>query len=67
MDGLLLEQPKVTQAVKQFPSFYETQKFITVFTLDWSLYYPAEFSSHHPIIFQIHVNIILSLMPRPSV
>jgi hypothetical protein len=32
MDGLLLEKPTVTQVVKQFPSFYETQKFITVHT-----------------------------------
>jgi hypothetical protein len=35
----LLEKPPVAQLLKNFPTFYGTQRFITVFTkaLHWSL------------------------------
>jgi len=39
--GILLEKLKVSRLVMKFPSYYETQKFMTVFTKakHWSTLY----------------------------
>jgi hypothetical protein len=39
MEGALLEKPPIVQLLKNFPAFYGTWRFITVFTraLHWSL------------------------------
>jgi hypothetical protein len=43
----LLEKPPILRSLKKFPAFYETQKFITVFTraLHWSLFWARSIQS----------------------
>jgi hypothetical protein len=52
MELALLEKPPVVQILKDFPEFYGTRRFITVFTRDlhWQSIPP------HPIS-EIHFNI----------
>jgi hypothetical protein len=49
----LLEKPPVVQQLKNFPAFYGTQRFITVFTRDlhWSIFLTRSIQSipSHPI------------------
>jgi hypothetical protein len=48
----LLEKRPIVQALKRYPAFYGTRRFITVFTraLQWSLSEPDWPSPHHPIL-----------------
>jgi hypothetical protein len=49
----LLEKPPIVQLLKNFPAFYGTRRFITVFTraLHWSLFWARSIQSipSHPI------------------
>jgi hypothetical protein len=49
----LLEKPPIVQPLKNFPAFYGTQRFITVFTraLHWSLFWARSIQSipSHPV------------------
>jgi hypothetical protein len=49
----LFEEPLIVQALKNFPAFYGTEKFNTVFTKPCSDPYPEPYQSnqHHPILF----------------
>jgi hypothetical protein len=57
----LLEKPPIVQPLKNFPAFYGTWRFITVFTraLQWSLSWARSTQStpSHPIS-KIHFNIV---------
>jgi hypothetical protein len=71
--AFLLEKLIVTQLVKKFPTFYATQRFITVFTraYHWSLSWARWIQStpSHQISLRsilIHSNITLPSMPRSS-
>jgi hypothetical protein len=46
--GILLEKLKVSRLVMKFPSYYETQKFMTVFTKAqyWTPFYATRICSH---------------------
>jgi hypothetical protein len=58
---ILLDKPVVTQPVKEFCVFYDTRKFISVFTT------ARQINSVHtllPYFPKIHSNIILPSMPR---
>jgi hypothetical protein len=47
----LLEKLPIVQLLKNFPAFYETRRFITVFTraFHWSLSWARSIQSNHPI------------------
>jgi hypothetical protein len=71
----LLQNPPIVQPLKNFPAFYGTQKFITVFTraLHWSLSWVTSIQSipFHPISLRsililsthIHLGLPSSLFP----
>jgi hypothetical protein len=70
----LLEKPPVTQLLKNFPPFYKTRRFITVFTraLHWSLSWTRSIQSipHHPIylrtiLYQIPCTFCLAYVVYP--
>jgi hypothetical protein len=67
---VLLEKQIITQAVKEFPTFYGTRKFSTVFTRvrHWSLSWSRliQFSSCHSYFPKIHSNIIFRPTPKSS-
>jgi hypothetical protein len=58
----LLEKPPVVLLLKNSPAFYETRKFITMFTraLHWSLSWARSLQSFppHPVSLKIHFNSI---------
>jgi hypothetical protein len=60
----LLEKPPIVQLIKNFPAYYGTRRFITVFTraLHWSLSRARSIESipSHPISLKIHFNIVHS-------
>jgi hypothetical protein len=57
----LLEKLSIVQLLKNFPTFYGTRRFITVFTraLHWSLYWARSIQSH-PIPISLRSILILS-------
>jgi hypothetical protein len=52
---VLLEKPPVVQLLKNFPKFYGTRRFITVFTRSLPLE-PHSSNPYHPILSKIHWN-----------
>jgi hypothetical protein len=61
---LLFWKLRLPEVIKKFPTFYGMWKFITLFTRNhhWSLYGPAEFSSHHPILFLKYILVLSSYL-----
>jgi hypothetical protein len=59
----LLEKPPVAQIFKNFPTYYGTRSFITVFTsaLHWSLSWAWSDHTTPCYLSQIHLNITLPL------
>jgi hypothetical protein len=57
----LLEKPPFAQLLKNFLIFYGTRRLNIVYTTSfhWSYAKPDQSSPYHPIIFKIHLNIIL--------
>jgi hypothetical protein len=56
----LLEKLPVVQLLQNFPAFYGTRRFITVFTrgLHWSLSWARSIQTTPPHVSKIHFNII---------
>jgi hypothetical protein len=56
----LLEKLSIMQLLKNFPAFYATWRFITVFTraLHWSLFWARSIQSIPSYLSQIHFNIV---------
>jgi hypothetical protein len=57
---VLLEKLPIVQPLKNFPEFYGTQRFITVFTraLHWSLSWVRSIQSIPPHLYKIYLNIV---------
>jgi hypothetical protein len=70
--GILLDKLKVSRIIMNFPSYYETQKFMMVFRTAqyWSAFYATRIcphsSQHYPSLYTNFYQVVSAPPPRPS-